>query len=162
MITFVEKEHYFPAAPPRTIKPLTIYSIHMLKDDKEFLIVYRGENGDTVEIENYKQQLSANNGAYFAFSGYKYKNPFETLKVIASERLPLNSLDDLFSSNNFEKEGHIDFTPHSDIYYNYGKSIDFFAYRIYDATLVEKIKTIVALMIDKRWNDALKMILEEE
>ena len=137
MIEIIEKERYFDESP--YTGRCFMYPTYMAKDGKEYFMFNRREPQPSykdAEDESIKNFLIATNGRYFKFYGYK-DDPLEMLKIAAERKHHFTDQENLWLGN-FEKNGYIDFHG------NFWEISAAFHYRIYDAELIEEIKTAIS------------------
>ena len=142
MIEFIEKERYYNDSA--FTGQCWMYPTFMVKDGIEYFMWNRREPDDSWKIkerEGQKAELLANKGSHFHFHGI-YADPFEMLAEIERRGHTFTEPDNLFVDCR-ETGGFVDFHG------NRNEVSAAFHYRIYDKALIERIRTAVALIIER-------------
>lgn len=146
MIEFIEKARYYDDST--FTGQCWMYPTFMVKDGIEYFMWNRREPDDgwkLKERERQKAELFANDGSYFHFYGV-YEDPFEMLAEMERRGHTFTEPDNLFvdcRENSKYGSGFVDFHG------NRNEVSAAFHYRIYDMALIERIRTVAALIIER-------------
>jgi len=146
MIEFIEKERYYDDSP--FTGQCWMYPTFMVKDGMEYFMWNRRAPDDSWKVkerEDQKAELLANGGSYFHFHGI-YADPFKMLAEMENRGHTFTEPDNLFvdcSENPRCGGGFVDFHG------NRNEVSAAFHYRIYDKTLIERIRMAAAPIIER-------------
>ncbi len=146
MIEFVEKEPWHDDSP--FTGSCDMYPVFMVKNGKEFFVINRrvpGNSWAADDLERIKRQLIETDGAYTRFNGM-YQNPLKMLEEIVERKHSFREPDSLFVET---QSGYF-----VDFHGNRKEVSAAYHYRIYDLSLVEKIRSITEHINRKEWEEA--------
>ena len=150
-IVFIEKE---PVWDNRIfVGKCWLIPVFMLKDGKEYIVFNKRDNDPEYrrqEAEKKLAQLAQNEGRYYKHHGF-YEDPLRMLGEIIARKHTFNDVCNTFTCT-FEEDGYIDFR---------GNRVEVsaaFGYRIYDASLFDRIKDIVNLIKKHKYCEAAKLL----
>lgn len=147
MIEFIEKERYYDDST--FTGQCWMYPTFMVKDGKEYFMWNRREPDDSWKLkerEAQKAELLANGGRYFRFHGF-YADPFEMLAEMENRGHTFTEPDDLFVDCTDGPGGYG--AGFVDFHGNRNEVSAAFHYRIYDVSLLERIRTAAAPIIER-------------
>lgn len=149
-IEIFEKEPYYDDSP--FVGQCYMYPTYMRKDGKELFMFNRRDPEDSWKLrenEERKAFLIAHDGKYLKFNGF-YADPYEMLKEMAEQHHTFTEPEKGNFWCSFESHGFIDFHG------NRREVSAAFFYRIYDQEMAKKIKNVVCLIHQKKYDIALE------
>lgn len=147
MIEFIEKKGWFDGSP--FTGGCMMYPMFMVKDGKEYFMWNRREPDDSWKLkerERQKEELLANSGRYFHFHGL-YADPFKMLEEMENRGHTFTEPDSLFVDCTGKPDGYG--AGFVDFHGNRNEVSAAFHYRIYDESMVEKIREAIAPIVER-------------